>query len=302
MRRSARYERMAALYDREILPIWSERFGRMILRDLTLPPRATVLDFACGTGYPALEVAKRLDGGRIVCIESCAPLAELARQKAGDLLHRQVFLRTDELGPKLVFADRVFDLVLSNLGLSEAADPPAVLREMARVTKPGGRVIVTLPLRGSFAEFFDIYREVLARSERADALGRLEEHIARNPEPEQAVGWMEGAGLRPVDLEMNSFSLLFRSSREFLFAPVIEFGPLPAWKDIAGKGEEMQEIFVQIKEAIDTYFGGRPFELSVKAGCLRGHRPTGKGSAEPQDVPRPEEVSGVSYVAEEEER
>ena len=300
MKRSARYERMAALYDREILPLWTERFGRMTLRGLTLPPRATVLDFACATGYPALELAKRLDGGRIVCIDSCAPLAELARQKAGDMLHHQIFVRADELGPRLSFADRVFDVTLSNLGLWEAADPPAVLREMVRVTKPGGRVLITLPLRGSFAEFFDIYHEVLVRSERADALRRFDDHLARLPEPEQAVGWMEGAGLRSVELEVDTFSLLFKSSREFLFAPVIEYGPLPAWKDIAGKGEEMQEIFVQIREAIDAYFGGRPFDLSVKAGCLRGTRGSAKRRAD-HDVPRPEEVSSVSYLADEEE-
>jgi ubiquinone/menaquinone biosynthesis C-methylase UbiE len=299
MKRSARYERMAALYDREILPIWSERFGRMILRGLALPRRATVLDFACATGYPALEIAKRLDGGRVVCIDACAPLAELARQKAGDLLQRQIFVRTEELSARLAFADRVFDVVVSNLGLWDVPDPPAVLREMVRVTRPGGQVVVTLPLRGTFAEFFDIYHEVLARSERADALHRFDEHLTRLPEPEQAVGWMEGAGLRKVELEVDSFSLLFKSSREFLFAPVIEYGPLSAWKDIAGKGEEMQETFVQIREAIDAYFGGRPFELSVKAGCLRGTR-GGPKDLPDLEVPRPEEVSNVSYLADEE--
>ena len=301
MRRSARYERMAALYDREILPVWSERFGRMILRDLVAPPRATVLDFACGTGYPALELLKKLDGGRVVGIDSCAPLVEAARQKAGDMLSRQIFLRTDELGPKLAFANDVFDLVISNLGLMDAPDPPAVLRELARVTKPRGRGIVTLPLRGSFAEFYDIYHEVLVRADKAEAVARLEEHVARAPEPEQAVAWMHAAGLRPAVLEMDAFTLLFKSSREFFYAPVIEYGPLPAWKDVAGRGEEMQEIFLLIKEAIDAYFGGRPFELTVKAGCLRGVR-SGPGDARAdEDVPLPEQVSGESYVMEDNE-
>jgi len=299
MRRSARYERMAALYDREILPIWSERFGRMILRGLSAPPRATVLDFACGTGYPALELLKKLDGGRVVGIDSCAPLLEVARQKAGDMLSRQIFLRSDELGPKLAFANEVFDLAISNLGLMDAPDPPGILRELARVTKPRGRVIVTLPLRGSFAEFYDIYREVLVRSEKAEAVTRLEEHVARAPEPEQAIAWMHAAGLRPAELEMDAFTLLFKSSREFFYAPVIEYGPLSAWKDIAGKGEEMQEIFLLIKEAIDAYFGGRSFELTIKAGCLRGLRAKAGDDRADEPVPRPEQVSGESYVIEE---
>jgi ubiquinone/menaquinone biosynthesis C-methylase UbiE len=298
MRRSARYERMAALYDREILPVWAERFGRMILRGLSLPPHATVLDFGCGAGYPALEVVKRLDTGRVVGIDSCAPMVELARQKAGELLSRQLFLRTEDLGPKLPFADGVFDLVISNLGLMETSDPAAVLVEMARVTRPGGRVIVTFPLRGTFAEFHDIYREVLLRADRTEVLARLDAHVARWPEPDQAMAWMQRADLYSVELEMDAFTLLFKSSREFFYAPVIEYGPLPGWKDLAGKGEEMQAIFLEIKEAIDAYFGGRPFELTVKVGCLRGRRPENRGRKD-DDVPRPDEVSRDAYVADE---
>ena len=83
-----------------------------------------------------------------------------------------------------------------------------------------------------------------------------------------------GRGARPenpVDgSDVESFTLLFRSAREFFFAPVIEHGPLPAWKETAGKGEEMQDVFWYIKEAIDAYFRDRAFAVTVVAGCLRG--------------------------------
>ena len=69
---------------------------------------------------------------------------------------------------------------------------------------------------------------------------------------------------------VEEFSLLFKSSREFFFAPVIEYGPLAEWKEIAGGGQEMQDVFWYIKEAIDAYFDGRPFQVTVKAGCLIG--------------------------------
>jgi hypothetical protein len=85
-------------------------------------------------------------------------------------------------------------------------------------------------------------------------------------------------------LEYEEFSLLFKSSREFFFAPVIEYGPLAEWKDLAGGGQEMQDVFWYIKEAIDAYFDGRPFQVTVKAGCLIGRK------HEPREVPpaRPE--------------
>ena len=73
-------------------------------------------------------------------------------------------------------------------------------------------------------------------------------------------------------VEIEEFTLLFKSSREFFFAPVIEYGPLADWKDIAGGGQEMQDIFWYIKEAIDAYYDGRPFQVTVKAGCLIGRK------------------------------
>jgi hypothetical protein len=146
---------------------------------------------------------------------------------------------------------------------------------------------VTLPLAGTYAEFYDIYREVLTKSDQHDVLERLEAQILKNPDAEEAASWMEGAGLEDVDVEVEDFSLLFKSSREFFFAPVIEYGPLAAWKEIAGKGQTMQEIFWQIKESIDAYFRERAFEITVKAGCLRGIKPERKVSFRSEEVTKP---------------
>ncbi|MCB9554913.1 MAG: methyltransferase domain-containing protein [Deltaproteobacteria bacterium] len=272
-KRSHRFEKMARVYDEEILPVWSQRFGRMLLRELELPPKAVVLDVACGTGYPATEILKELDdGGRVIAIEAIGALLDVARKKFGELSGKRIFFRTETLSSKLAFADEVYDLVVSNLGLLERDDPPAAVCEFARVTKPGGHVAITLPLAGTFAEFYDVYREVLTKADRDDLLAKLEAHVARMPTPEKARAWLEGAELEDVEVEVEEFRLLFRSSREFFFAPVIEYGPLAAWKEIAGKGEQMQEIFWQIKNAIDAYYEGRAFDVSVVAGCLRGNK------------------------------
>jgi len=93
-------------------------------------------------------------------------------------------------------------------------------------------------------------------------------------------------------VEAEEFDLLFRSAREFFFAPVIEYGPLPQWKEIAGKGETMQEIFWHIKEAIDAYFGDRAFSVTIKAGCLLGRKPL--ESERPKVAPKPAPAPAAS--------
>ena len=55
------------------------------------------------------------------------------------------------------------------------------LRDFARVAKRGGEVRCTLPLAGTFQEFHDLYREVLIKHDKHEALDRLERHIARYP-------------------------------------------------------------------------------------------------------------------------
>ncbi len=272
-KRTHKHEKLARIYDEEILPIWSQRFGRMMLRGLDVPPKAMVLDIACGTGYPSTEVLRKLDEqSRLVAIDSSSAMLDIARRKLAEAGGKRVFFRTESAFPRLSFANDVYDIVLCNLGLQEAEEPQKALRDFARVTKPGGLVVCTLPLAGTWGEFYDIYREVLVKHDKHESLTRLDEHLKRYPQAEDLEQWAVQAGLEDIRVDLEEFSLLFRSSREFFFAPVIEFGPLTVWKSLAGKGQELQDVFWYIKQAIDAYFGDRAFSITVKAGCLRGRK------------------------------
>ena len=274
-KRSHKQDKLAKLYDAEILPIWSSRFARMLLRDLALPPKPNVLDVGCGTGGLTLELIRRMDDhGRIIAIDPSSAMLDVAREKAGPLSGRRIFFRSEDAEPRMSFADEVYDLVVANLSLLEMEQPAAALAEMARVTKPSGRVLATVPLAGSFGEFTDIYREVLIKRDRLDALERLDDWLKQQLTHENLENWAARAGLVDVTVEEEHFTLLFKSSREFFFAPLIEFGWLPEWKSIAGKGPEMQDVFWHIKEAIDAYFGGSSFNVTVVAGCLRARKPS----------------------------
>ncbi len=274
-KRSHRMEKLALIYDAEILPVWSHRFGRMLLRDLEIEPGSQVLDVACGTGYPATEILRRLSSdSRLIAIDGSAAMLDIARTKIEETGAKNVFFRSESAVPNLSFADDVYDMVVCNLGLGDFERPETALVDFARVTCPGGEVRCTLPLRGTFQEFFDIYQEVLTKHDKHDTLARLQDHIATTLRtPDECYEWLETAGLVDAAVEVDEFTMLFKSSREFFFSPVIEFGPLLDWKELAGKGQEMQDVFWYIKEAIDAYYGGRAFEVTVKAGLIKGRVP-----------------------------
>lgn len=273
-KRSHKVEKLARIYDDQIAPVWGTRFGRMLLRNLAIPDRGQILDVSCGTGYPLVEVLRRkAAGARVIAIDASSAMLDVARRKVADLgpLSKGVYFRTESPVPRLSFADDVYDLVLCNLGLSEMPSARTALSDFARVTKQGGELRCTLPIEGSWAEFHDIYREVLVKHDKHEALDRLDRHIASYPSAEDCHAWLGAAGLAS-SVEVDEFSLLFKSSREFFFAPVVEYGPLAEWKKIAGEGQELQDTFWYIKEAIDAYFGDRAFHVTIKAGCLIGRK------------------------------
>jgi ubiquinone/menaquinone biosynthesis C-methylase UbiE len=286
-KRSLKVEKLARIYDEEIAPVWGTRFGKMLLRNLAVPEKSQVLDIACGTGYPTIEILRRMtEGSRLIAIDASSAMLDVARRKVADLGplgKKGVFFRTESPVPKLSFADDVYDLVVCNLGLSEMPSLEVALRDFARVAKRGGEVRCTLPIAGTFQEFHDLYREVLIKHDKHEQLERLDRHIARYPTIDHVERCMKTANLSG-GLEYEEFSLLFKSSREFFFAPVIEYGPLAEWKEIAGGGQEMQDVFWYIKEAIDAYFDGRPFQVSIKAGCIIGRKHEARAVAVPVPI------------------
>jgi len=287
-KRTLKVEKLARIYDDEIAPVWGTRFGKMLLRGLQMPEKGQVLDISCGTGYPTIEILRRMhDGSRLIAIDASSAMLDVARRKVADLGplgKKGVFFRTESALPKLSFADDVYDLVVCNLGLDEMPSIEVALRDFARVAKMGGEVRCTLPLAGTFQEFHDLFREVLIKHDKHDALDRLDRLIARYPTVDHVERCMRSANLSG-GLEIEEFSLLFKSSREFFFAPVIEYGPLAEWKEIAGGGQEMQDVFWYIKEAIDAYFDGRPFQITVKAGCLIGRKTEPRASSMSMELP-----------------
>jgi ubiquinone/menaquinone biosynthesis C-methylase UbiE len=275
-KRTLKVEKLARIYDAEIAPCWGSRFGKLLLRNLAVPARGQVLDVSCGTGYPTIEILRRMtEGSRLIAIDESSAMLEVVRRKVaalGPLGGKGVFFRTESAVPRLSFADDVYDLVVCNLGLGDMPSIEVALRDFARVAKPGGEVRCTLPLAGTFEQFHDLYREVLIKHDKHDALDRLEHHVTRYPTCDRVERWLADANL-DGRVEVEEFSLLFRSAREFFFAPVIEYGPLADWKAVAGDGQDMQDVFWYIKEAIDAYFAGGPFHVTVTAGCVIGKKP-----------------------------
>ena len=195
MKRSHKEDKLAKIYDAEILPIWSRRFGKLLLRDLALPPKAMVLDVGCGTGYPSLEILRQ-DGRRGAHHRHRSVVADARRgaRQGGAPRRASASSSAREIGARRSCRSPTTSTIwwCATPGCTSSTIPSAPIREFARVTKPGGRVAVTLPLAGTFDEFFDLFREVLIKLDRQDAIDRLDAYLTRYPPLEQVEALVRG--------------------------------------------------------------------------------------------------------------
>src|SRR5450756_679336 len=98
----------------------------------------TVLDVGCGTGLYSIRLSE--GGADITAVDISSKMIEIARRKAQD---RGQYIWYDQADmAKLPYENRTFDMVVSITALEFAADPLLALMEMARVLRPGGKLVV----------------------------------------------------------------------------------------------------------------------------------------------------------------
>lgn len=109
-------------------------YGSHLLR-----PGLRVLDLGCGPGTISVDIARHVAPGPVVAVDVDAGVLERARAIASEVNNLR-FLQANAY--QLGFPDDSFDLTHAHQVLQHLADPVAALREMARVTRPGGTIAV----------------------------------------------------------------------------------------------------------------------------------------------------------------
>lgn len=114
-----------------------------LLECAELGPGLSLLDVCTGPGWLAIDGAAVCTGGRVVGIDLSSQMVALARSNAATAGVEGVEFAVMD-AQALDFADSTFDRVVCGLGLMHAPDPRAALAEMARVSRPGARVALSV--------------------------------------------------------------------------------------------------------------------------------------------------------------
>lgn len=179
-----------------------------------LRPGQRVLDVGCGPGSITLDLARRVAPGEVVGVDSSPAVVSQARaaaqgaEDAGEARLR--FEVADAMA--LPFADDSFDVVHAHQVLQHVADPVGLLREMARVTRPGGLVaardadyeaMTWAPAHPGLTRWLELYRAAARGTGAEPDAGR---HL---------LGWCHEAGLTQASASASVWCFADDESRHW---------------------------------------------------------------------------------------
>jgi demethylmenaquinone methyltransferase / 2-methoxy-6-polyprenyl-1,4-benzoquinol methylase len=187
------FDGVAQRYDltNTVLSFGQDRGWRRATRAaLGLRPGERVLDVGAGTGVSTEELER--SGAFAVGADLSTGMLRAGRQSGREV----PLVAGDAL--QLPFADETFDAVTISFALRNVVDTPAALRELARVTRPGGRLVVCEFSSPTFEPFRTVYLQYLMRS-----LPTVARAVSSNPDAyvylaESIRSWPDQEGLAAV--------------------------------------------------------------------------------------------------------
>ena len=260
----------AAIYESLVVPRYLQPFAAPIVPMLIPHTPARVAHLGCRTGYPVDAIALQLPGCEVTGVDRSAAALELARTKVSltsGLRARYFFSET--LPTPLEAGEFTHAVAIHPSGVK--GNYASIVAELGRALTVGGQLLLSLPLRGSFPEVYDMLREYALRHDRphfGEAVGAA---ASARPNPETLADQIEGAGFSEVEIVVDLAGIRFENGRDFLEDPIrrLVVGP-----DIRSSlpEDDVDEAIAYAAEAIGYYWSEIPFELSVNIGLVSARK------------------------------
>lgn len=212
---------------------WGARFGALLFDSLEIKPVRDGLDVGCATGFPLIEMAQvHGSSSKWIGIDIWTDAIRRAEKKIAGLRLTNVTVREADAA-SMPFDDSSFDLITSNLGINNFDDPAVVMRECARVARPGARLAMTTNVTGHMAEMYELLRSVAPY--RIDAIDRQERHRGSLA---SITALLAGAGFDVKRHVTREFALTFADGTAMLHHSLVKWF-IDGWRGALGDDRRM---------------------------------------------------------------
>ena len=242
---------------------WSRKVAESFLPWIGHAPGMAWADVGCGTGALTSAILADCQPASVVGIDSSAAVISLARHRLAD---PRVRLEVAD-ATRLPWASGVFDVAVSGLVLNFVPDQELMLREMARVTRPGGTVAVYV---WDYADGMQMIRYFWDAAAELDSCSTALDEAVRFPvcRPEPLRALFAKAGLESVAVHGIEVSTVFENFDDFWRPFLGKTGPAPAY--LASLNDTDRERLRRNLEARLVRSGGGRIELKARAWAARG--------------------------------
>ncbi|MBA2389554.1 MAG: methyltransferase domain-containing protein [Geodermatophilaceae bacterium] len=233
---------------------YSEPLAVRFVEVAAVQPGQRALDVGCGPGALTARLVERLGAAAVAAIDPSAPFVAATGERLPDV---DVRLGVAESIP---FPDDSFDAALAQLVVHFMADPVAGLREMARVTRPGGILAACVwdhagdsgPLAAFWQAVHDIDPD--ARNE-SDLAGAREGHLAE---------LSDAAGLEHIEPTTLTVKVRFATFADWWEPFTLGVGPAGAY--VTRLDEARRDV---LRTRCAQRLPSAPFDISASAWCVR---------------------------------
>ena len=231
-----------------------------------------VLDVAGGSGEPSLTIAEVVGpSGSVTCTDAVAEMVAAARVEAErrGLNNMQFRQCTAEALP---FADASFDVTVSRLGAMFFPDPVASMREMLRVTRPGGRVALVVWHQSELNPFCYIVTNVMSRHVESPPADPEAPNAFRFAETGKLAGILTAAGGVDVDEQVLDFKMQAPISASEFWSMRSQTSDTLREKLAKIPGDEQEQIALEVEQAAAQFFPANQMNFPAKMILVTGKK------------------------------
>jgi ubiquinone/menaquinone biosynthesis C-methylase UbiE len=232
-----------------------------------------VLDVAGGPGEPSLTIAEEVGpSGSVTCTDVAAEMVAAAEGEARRRGLANVEFRQCA-AEQLPFDSDSFDAAVSRLGAMFFPDPPAAMREMLRVVKPGGALSLVVWDREEQNPFFKVVSTVVSRHVDTPPAAPGATDAFRFAEPGLLSGILEEAGATGVRERPFEFRIAAPISFEEFWVMRSETSGTLRGKLARLSAEERDRVAREVREAVREFFPDGLMSFPARAIVVTGKKP-----------------------------